>query len=759
MVDSNNGQWVVKQRSFVMAQEAIRIESIKLQDYRGRTVDFTLGGKSVMLTGPNGIGKSSILRAISLALTGRLPGSVKELDTDGYLEDTGPSGSFKIEVSDTDRGRIIREFTGTQMRVRANFGDNPTSARNSDHEAAIVERCGKQIGLFMSAERILALPPDSLRNMVLRMCAESSPDTQWNADMICEWLVKKVPGLKNSELMIEVNAKTNGPGMTFDPLRFMDALQSAFEGQATECRRLVRELNQILNATAPFEMPNPETVEEKKKALAILETKLSDIQRAIGRLEERKKAIEAANADSTQKYQYSTRYIKSAEEAVKTAEAAVKRYESGVATSERELAELKLYIPIRLVPESNSSEGDLFSEGGNDSIAVPVYGGNLSEDKTQLNELADRIEATHQDVRAKGTQVERLDWQIAELKKRKEKYESGKCPECGQDVSSLTSNIDTDIDSINNERIEANDAALAALALYNSYFETNNGLLEKIQTFEGAQRDAQEVLKRQEQEEQDALRRHNASIAAKQQELDSLRLNLTRYQVMLDEAKQTYEKATTTRLDAIAPVAPIPAELTDELDKLQSEDGSLHEVIQASREELEAINGQISALTEFNRKQFEATGEKQQVQNELAILTTAISLMPELLNAIVDALVGPLVVKVNETLPARLGSFVVKFNPSFSIGIERVNGDSVYFLPMSALSTAERCIFLSCVQKAFIDLAGTPMPVILIDNVEVMDEANWKVFTAFVQQSEATMQIIVAGRRAEDTPALSMTAI
>jgi hypothetical protein len=198
--------------------QGIKVDKIELQDYRGQNRTVEISGRSVLIEGPNGAGKSSILRAISLAYTGRLPGSVSELTTAGYAEDTGPSGAFKIEVSDTDRGRVVREFTGTQMRVRANFGSNPTSPRNTDHEQALTERCGRNMGLFMDANRIAAMPPEALRNMVLRMCADFAPSSQWNANMIVDYLYGKVPGLEATGIVKAVHDMVNRGLVTFDQI-------------------------------------------------------------------------------------------------------------------------------------------------------------------------------------------------------------------------------------------------------------------------------------------------------------------------------------------------------------------------------------------------------------------------------------------------------------------------------------------------------------------------------------------------------------
>jgi hypothetical protein len=747
--------------------QGIRVDKIELQDYRGQARTIELGGRSALIEGPNGAGKSSVLRAISLAYTGRLPGSSSELSTAGYAEDTGPSGAFKIEVSDTDRGRVVREFTGTQMRVRANFGSNPTSPRNTDHEQALTERCGRNMGLFMDANRIAAMPPEALRNMVLRMCAEFAPSSQWNADMIVDYLYGKVPGLEATGIVKEVHDRVHRGLVTFDPLAFMDAVQNALEKEATECRRLVREYNLTLNAKAPLDRPNPEDVIELQDEIRKREAVVSEAERAIGAMQERRKAMESAATQAKQEYEYSARYIQQARAAMDNAEATATKYRTSIAQARAELDAMLKAKPVEPVAEPEA----VVSGGAIDLFGQPVeaeLANGLDAARAELAELdaeADRVGQVQQE---SNFAVMQIDGQLADKRIMQAKYASGTCPTCGQSVGGVAAELDAEIRALDEARQQAivdrekaneNQVAIQARCA---------PLRQKIKTIESESSAAQDKAKRADADYQNAVRNFQASVTAKQNEIDNLNASLSHFEDMAKEAARQYAEVT-AKTDPDMPIESITGMVIDpvflqEIQDAESELSVMVADLDTYRKRHEELTGNIRVLDEFARRQHEAESEKQKVQNRQGLMTNAIDLLPGLLSMIVDALVGPLVSAVNATMPPRVGRFAVRFNPSFSIGVERletihpaVKEAVTHFLPMTALSTAERCMFLVSVQKAIIDLQGATMPVILLDNVEVMDAANWKAFEAFVSEASATMQVIAAGRRDESKPAFAVS--
>lgn len=737
-----------------------RIQFVELTDYRGQTRRIDMAGVSTMLTGPNGSGKSSVLRAISLALTGKLPGSNTELDTKGYAEDTGPSGAFKIEVGFTDGGRVVREFTGTQMRVRANFGPNPTSPRNPDHEQALVERCGRNMSLFMDSNRIVNLPPDMLRNMVLRMCAESSPNTQWTAQMVADYLYGNVPGLKESGILAPLVQKHTSPGVVFEPLAFMDAIQNTLETEATECRRIVRELNLTLNAKAPIDRPDPEEIENCKNAIVDMEAELSSLQRSIGGTQEKIDAIKAGNAKIKADYEYSAKYITQAQEAFRNATATCEKYRAAIATAHEQLDALTLARPVEPVIESAPVD-DLFGNAVEVVDDAPKYDGDIAADRALATKLdADgRTLATEQ--RDSAVAVMSVQGRIEAAQNRKAKFERGVCPECGQSVEAMVTDIDDELASLNAELAEC-EARREKANLAQTFVNIEwSNLVAKIRAYDDAliaynatkkQREAAEANKGADY--QVALSRWLSSVNAKQDEIDTLNASLNRFDAMLAEAEKTLRDATTKRIATTqVEVAQVPVELQEQLDGLLASEVDLVQRLDAARSILEELNGNVKTLDEFARKQFEAESRKQATQNRQSLVTDGLALLPKLLTMIVDALVGPLVLAVNAMLPPRLGIFTVRFNPTFSIGVERPigNTDKAHFVPMSALSTAEKYVFLACIQKAIIDMQGASVPVVQLDNIEVMDKASWSAFLAFVRDSNPVMQIIVAGRR-DDVP-------
>lgn len=736
-----------------------RIQFVELTDYRGQTRRIDMAGVSTMLTGPNGSGKSSVLRAISLALTGKLPGSNTELDTKGYAEDTGPSGAFKIEVGFTDGGRVVREFTGTQMRVRANFGPNPTSPRNPDHEQALVERCGRNMSLFMDSNRIVNLPPDMLRNMVLRMCAESSPNTQWTAQMVADYLYGNVPGLKESGILAPLVQKHTSPGVVFEPLAFMDAIQNTLETEATECRRIVRELNLTLNAKAPIDRPDPEEIENCKNAIVDMEAELSSLQRSIGGTQEKIDAIKAGNAKIKADYEYSAKYITQAQEAFRNATATCEKYRAAIATAHEQLDALTLARPEPVI--ESAPVDDLFGNAVEVVDDAPKYDGDIDADRALALKMDSDGKVLSTEQRNAAVAVMSVENRLKDAKIRKSKFESGICPECGQSVDAIRSDVESEIDSLARELTDADDRLELANEQQGELNTKWRALVAKIRAYDDAliaynatkkQREAAEANKGADY--QVALNHWLATVNAKQDEITALKASLARFNAMRIEAENTLRDAT-AKLPVANTSEPIdvPVELQSQLDNLLASEIELVQRLDAARSILEELNGNVKTLDEFARKQFEAESRKQATQNRQSLVTDGLALLPKLLTMIVDALVGPLVLAVNAMLPPRLGIFTVRFNPTFSIGVERPigNTDKAHFVPMSALSTAEKYVFLACIQKAIIDMQGASVPVVQLDNIEVMDKASWSAFLTFVRDSNPVMQIIVAGRR-DDVP-------
>lgn len=737
--------------------DSSRIDFVSLTDYRGQTRRVDFNGDSSLIYGPNGSGKSSVLRAISLALTGRLPGDSSDLDTKGYIEETGPSGAFKIEVGFSDGGRVVREFTGTQMRVRVNFGDNPTSPRNTDHEQALVERCGRNVGLFMDANRIVALSPDNLRNMVLRMCAESGGSQQWTARMITDYLYGEVSGLKGLDLL-EPLVQRYAENGDFEPLVFMDSIQNTLEKAATECRRSVREFNQTLNAKAPIERPDPDKIQEFKGFVAENEGKLSALQRNIGAVQEKIASIRAANAEIKANGDRSAKYIKQAEDAAKNANTAVSRYESTLDDLNNDLNRIKSEKPQP--PVLQESVDDLFSQSGDQADDAPKYDGDLNADKARLSELDRSSRQMAERQRAAGTAVGNIEGRLWSVQAQLKAIADGKCPTCGQMTDGVRDSLHAEITRLSDEltvakaeQESANDAQVRAIDEFTS-LDTKIAAHERAIVAYNAAKEQRERSKPDPMADYSAaIKRWDSMIAGKLAEIESIKSSLTRFQAMRDEADAILAEAVKARSGGQPDFQTIPAELQKQADEYLEEEARLVAFLDSDRAILEEMNGDVKTLDEFNRRQHEAELGKQAAQNELSLLTDGLALLPKLLTLIVDSLVGPLVMAVNATLPPRIGVFSVRFNPTFSIGIERPNADSEHphYIPMSALSTAEKYIFLASIQRAMVEMSGASVPVAPLDNIEVMDHRSWASFQSFVNESRDSMQIILSGRR-DDNP-------
>lgn len=748
----------------------MRIQELSIKGFRGQNITVTPNGNSVLIEGPNGKGKSTVLEAISYAVSGAIPGK-KILDNDALLTMCGPEGGFDIELSDDAQGKVRRSFTGTRAVVRANFGDRSTSAVNSDHERAIEDRFGNCVSpLLFDTKRIIDMPPNELRNLVLRLCHDAAPESQWTYRMVVDFLFDKLPRLKNENVVPEDNNTGIGKP-AFDALTFLDVLARIFADATTECRREVRELNTILNAEAPIDRPDPEEVRKMQDVLATKEAEMIDLQRAFGALNERKRQIEAGNEAATNQYRYSEQYIGQARAAVVSAQATVDRYTASLATAKIDLAGIIAQNPHREVPEVSTGASDLFGDSHAGSTGVeftepePVpeqdYDATIKARESQLASLIADWDNICEGQRDLQTRLIELNGEIRAQESRMDKYRNGKCPECGQDVAGIVAEVkDTLADMIGRRANLTSlvNSANTTCVQRQGEVAAARGAIARL-TANKAEHDKRHAdwVNRRERAISEAANRINmweSSKRLKEQEIDSLTDAVNRFRDTLAEAQATLETALANQkhADAIS-IQEVPEQLTREIAALDADMAERTGWIEAYRIDLDAKLGAITALAEFNRRQAEAETQKQNVQNRQKILTDAADLIPELLNLIVRQMVAPLVDQVNAFIPPHLGRFAVLFQPSFSVGIIRPSfnastGETVeHFTALRALSTAEACIVIVLIQRALIALSGSRFPVILLDNIEVMDALNWSMFQSFVQTNRANMQVIAAGRR------------
>jgi len=741
-----------------------RVKSIQVKGFRGRSIEVVPDGKSILIEGKNGEGKSAVLEAIAYSVSGSVPGKPIP-NNDALAAMSGPDGNFEITLTDTENGQIRRAFTGTKSIVRANFGERSTSAINEDHVSAISARYGAAISpLLLDSRKIVELSPNELRNVILRLCHEASPESRWTYSMVVDYLLEKIPKLGAENVVPD-----EVPNSEFDALRFLDALGRIFADETTECRRKVRELNTILNAEAPIERPNPEDISKLQNEVGKLEVELAEMQKALGGLEERKRQIEKGNEAAASQYRYSADYMSKAENAVNSAKATVEKYESSLARATNELTALEATNPEKAVPEVNS--GDLF---GSAQKAVPDTAFNEPEPVAPVD-----IEQRRAGWASKLSQMEadfsnnnaaKMDAAVTfatargnldSINQRIEKLSDGKCPTCGQstegivnDLSDERTKLQTELDRASNvcEKYEAR-----RIEIVRGIEDCRAGIAACDR--ESAEHDKahaawDERRKRAIADAANVIRNWQSQYQIKQQEVKSLANAVVSFRNTLAEAEKTYREAleSSAHTEAIA-MQEVPDSLIASIAEKRTDIDNKGIELAAVRDDLDRMTGAVTALAEFNRRQSLAETEKQAVQNRQKILSDATDLLPALLNLIVRQMVAPLVDRVNAFMPAHMGKFTVLFVPNFNVGLSRpcvnADGDTVedHFTALRSLSTAESCIVLALMQRAFIALSGDSFPVVLIDNVEVMDEINWTVFKAFVTANADDMQVIAAGRR------------
>ena len=119
----------------------LHITSLKLTDFgRHKHIDAKFGGHVVGLTGPNGLGKSTILQALQLAYTGSIETSPAEPLSNFIRQSTGDNPPKFAEVESTflangKEGRIVRRITRTSV-TRKLYWDGAEKPITSDKEVS-----------------------------------------------------------------------------------------------------------------------------------------------------------------------------------------------------------------------------------------------------------------------------------------------------------------------------------------------------------------------------------------------------------------------------------------------------------------------------------------------------------------------------------------------------------------------------------------------------------------------------------------------
>ena len=748
----------------------MKVQAVKIDGFRGQSIEVVPDGKSVLIEGANGSGKSTVLEAIGYAASGNIPGK-RIPDNDALTAMCGPDGMFDIILSDDENGQVRRSFTGTKTIIRANFGEKATSAINDDHTRAIEYRYGNVVSpLLLDAKKIVDMSPKDLRNVVLRLCYEASPESRWTYKMVVDYLTDKVARLVSENVVPDDRGESD-----FDALAFMDMLARIFGDQLTECRKSVRELNLILNAEAPIERPNPDEVAKLKKEVDKQEVELAELQRGHGALLERKRQIVEGNEAAQSKYRYSEQYLVKAKSVMDGAASTVSKYEAALESARIRVTTLTERDPKKAVP---GSDADLFSKSDN-QVLEPVF---PTEAKNKLTQVKEEYQVTSAEYDAQRESVSdgRGAWgiqtdRVLYFQDRIDSLDGGICPTCGQNSSAVIDDAQSKIlvfqkeaDAIEDEvkkRIQKLDQIGAEKVRLSNAIDEYIDALQDYDTKHKAWSDQMSIA---EADKENKIKEWESAYRMAQTEVATLSNTLDNFKETSVEAIKAYRAADKARShsDAVELHA-VPESLQESLESstVQIKDGEYY--LDAVRESLDAKTGAIKALAEFNRRQSEAEEEKQVIQNRQKIITDAVNLLPDLLNMIVSQMVGPLVGQVNAFMPPHMGKLSILFAPQFNVGLIRDSvsqkGSTVegHFTPLRSLSSAEACIGLTLIQRAFIALSGSPFPVVLIDNVEIMDDVNWSVFKSFVVLNSDSMQVIAAGRRTsiDITEGLSVTPI
>ncbi len=687
-----------------------KLTEIIMHNIKGQNTTQQLTGKDI-ICGPNGIGKTTRLQALGIALMGYVPGQGKKTDETFKL-----SNSDSMEVGlKTDDFSFSREFKkkvsknkdgSTKVTISQNVNVSPSKGESkiTEKEARIMAELGN-LPVMLDFNEFLGLSDSKRREFIYNLAGFNS--AEWNKERVREYIEKSLVTIElevNNPEQLEVVKEVIGEAMNEYPENYdiSMGLQSMIDWTKTKLS--------YWN-------------DEKKRSQATVQ-KLAELKNQLSETDRNLKA----NKDELENFQSDLvnveKQISEDTQKKKNIDARFEKIESLKRSIENENSK-QCTIDIAATDSSILAAKEKIKQVDNSNKIVEVQK-QISDIILKLKPIA----ADKEDVKTKGIEIR------AQIDSTRKTLESVK-------GVGKTCVLDTKIkcDKDFSKFIEHTEGQIKIWEIQKDILaQTFKELNEKETALKNDKDKLNQEIQELQQEELDTNRANNILNS----EINKLE-NLMNQAKSFDEVKQ--QKINNLQAD---------------LEKLQNEKIEPIAPLDILQKQADGIRTQISALKEKIQEQDQARTTLSNLKSSMIDSKTAeyyaisFKSLDDTLGA--KGLQGELVKETLEPIQSEIQANLnaMGIENEFYFSTESEGGKEIFQFGWNdrfgekrnfdALSTGQQMILLIAMLTTFIDKADPACRILAIDNIENLDNENFKkVITGLNKISAKLDNIILSG--------------
>ena len=661
-----------------------KLTTVHLNDFRGGKLGVNLSGVDI-ITGPNGIGKTRILQAVQLALTGAVPHPIEERNIE--LNELFTKSLGQVEMG------VEAVFDDGMPRVERKFSLSSKNAKDSIKQTVVVNGIPKGVNeaseeitallgdfpVMFDIHRFIRLSDNARADMILKFSPVDP--AKWNADAIIERLSKIFPQLQavNGEALEVVKVlrghiKGDPRGAIENATAYLKAVESQYKKEVKNNQGAAIanvEMN-VADGTKPLREASA-----IKEELDLLRKQIEELNAVILQSANTKKAWEANEREKA------------------TLSEDIKRYSE--LASKEVLAAIERDITARL---SRIIEVD------------PTAYGKVDEKKATLKALAEERDGLNIQMAVLQSFITGFVEMI-----RKVKDHGDTCPTCGQGASGVVGRW--------NEDLAKAAALLESEQAKHAEIDRKAKLLEaEINGIEG---------------ELHNIVRSNEAITREIHSLEKELAEKKAHATALANYESRYAELSYKKFDISANVAEAELQLEGLRSRIAQVEAEQTEKIRYDQMVIAAKTSALKAKQATESLDFAKAAAKELNEIKWAVITDALGVI-EKEAAALFALTGEANVVFSFQLKDARG------NEAFKFGWKKQTLFGDMFIDFDSLSTSQQIFTIVSLLAPMINRANPKYRVLILDNCEVIDESRRIKFCDLLIAAHKTMldNIIIA---------------
>jgi len=687
-----------------------KIKGIVMEDIKGQNTIQELTGKDIIV-GSNGVGKTTRVQALGIALTGYVPGQGKKADETFKLA----SADSMVVGLNTDDFSFRREFKkkvtnkkdgSTQETISQNLNVSPSRGESKivEKETRIISELGN-LPVMLDFNEFLSLSDSKRREFIYNLAGFKSEE--WTRDRVKEYLENRLlsPELEtNNPEQFELMKSIIEEALIEYPVNYdiTAGLQSMIDWTKTKLSYWNDEKKKSQAAV--------QKLGELKRQLSETDRNLKANKEELEKLQDELVKVEKQISEDTQKKKNIDLRLTKIEELKKNiASEELKECAIKIDKTEKTIAELKLQIK-----EVDNSEKTKQLDAEIMKIQNEIY--PITKDK-------DEVYAKQIEIKA---QIEVHQKTLERVKSVTATCVLDKKIACNKDFSKFIEFTENQIKDMN----------LQKTVLADTYKELN----EKITSLNEKSKGLETAKYELKNEEFEASRKNNL-ITAEINKLENLLNQAKNYNTLkAEKVARLKEDLSKLQNEPVDPIAPI--------DILQKQAESIRTNINSLKTKIDEQEKAKTTLSNLQASMIDSKTAEYNYTNFKSLDETlgAKGLQGELVKETLEPIQNDIQVNLNAmgidnkfyfTTETASGKEVFQFGWRDRFGDKR-NFD--------ALSTGQQMILLIAMLTTFIEKANPACKILTIDNIENLDKKNFKrVMDGLNKISDKLDNIILSG--------------